>query len=82
MNWIQRFLDKELAQAVNIKSKQTKESVIQGLNTAKRQATPGICLYINGRDLFAWDSGYEGKEFKYYCDSVNYIEPPARDTFT
>ncbi len=76
--WLQDFINKEIAQAGNIKSKETRKSVIEGLNTAQRLSKPGICLYIHGTD-FDKDI-YKGKEFKYYCGN-DYIKPEVPSDF-
>ncbi len=78
--WLQDFINKEISQAGNIKSKETRNSVIEGLHTIQRLAEPGICLYVDGTDSDV-DTTYESKEFKYYCGH-DYIKPEKSDNFT
>lgn len=70
--WIQNFINNEMNQAGNIKSKQTRESIIDSLFVAQRTVKPGVCLYIDGTD--ATEETYPDKEFKYYCGH-EYIRP-------
>lgn len=76
--WIQEFINKEIAQAGNIKSKETRNSVIDGLYVAHHIAKPGISIYIDGKN-YDMDT-YKGKEFKYYCGN-DYIKPEKPNDF-
>lgn len=77
--WLQRFLDKEIAQAGNIKSDGTKKSVLQGLNIAKTYVSPGMCAYIEGNTMTTKE--YNGREFKYHCGG-EFVKPAPQSSYT
>jgi len=77
--WIQDFINGEINQAGNIKSKSTRESVADGLYVAQRVAKPGIGLCIEGKDFEA--ENYDGKIFKYHCGR-EFIKPETQSDYT
>ncbi|GAH35322.1 unnamed protein product, partial [marine sediment metagenome] len=77
--WIQDFINGEITQAINIKSKSTRESVADGLHVAQRIARPGIGLYIEGKDFE--EEKYDGKIFKYHCGR-DFIKPEKPSDYT
>jgi len=77
--WLQDFINKEMGQAGNIKSKETRNSVVDGLTVAQRLAEPGVCLYVDGT---AFDEqSYDGNEFKYHCGR-EFIRPEQPSAYT
>ena len=48
---IRRFLRNELAEARNIKSKQTRKSVIAGLTKLLANVNRGLSLFTDGEDI-------------------------------
>ena len=77
--WVQDFINIEMIQAGNIKSKTTRESVVDGLYIAQRLAKPGMCVYVEGRDCDL--DTYRGKEFKYHCGR-EFITPEKENDYT
>lgn len=75
--WIQKFLDKEIAQAGNIKSDDTKKSVLQGLSTAKKHIHCGLCIYIDGVSFLL--EQYDGRTFNYHCGNEYQTPTPVDD---
>ena len=77
--WIQDFINDEMSQAGNIKSKSTRESVVDGLYVAQRIARPGVGLCIEGKEFE--EKTYDGKIFKYHCGR-DFIEPEKPSDYT
>lgn len=76
VQWITNFINKEITQASNIKSKQNRESIQRDLLLALVYAKPGSCLYVG--DGFANISEYTQNEFKYHCGKeFQYPEKPS-----
>lgn len=76
--WIRDFINNEITQAGNIKSKQKRESVIKSLQTAIKFAEPGRCLYVEESDCT--EDIYNDKEFNYHCGN-DYIHPELPSDF-
>ena len=73
------FLRGELNQSNNIKSKDTRNSTINGLQTAIRNIKVGSYLLIEDNEFVL--KTYDGKEFKYKCGR-EYEIPDTTAKFT
>jgi peptide chain release factor subunit 1 len=75
-----RFLHNEVAQARNIKSKQTRQSVVDGLQkllAAVETHGSGVAYYTDGVEVKS--EPYEGRRQTYYCGREYQL--PSEDKF-
>lgn len=76
-----KFLNKEIAQARNIKSKKTRENTLIGLNSVKNnliESGTGNCFYADAE--YSGIIKYEGNTKMYHC-GTSFIEPEPESKF-
>ena len=78
INWIQKFVSKEISQASNIKLPSTRKNTIRSLTTVMNNARRGACIYADGSDFEL--EPYEGRRTFYKC-SNDFIKPAKPENF-
>lgn len=78
-SWMRKFIQKEIVETQNVKSKETRDSALRSLNTTLLNARRGACVYAED-DSFELEH-YDGKQFKYHCGR-EFIEPEKENDYT
>lgn len=73
------FLENEIHQAENIKSKETKKSVKHSLGKMIQNARRGYCIYTEENSVES--EPYDGESFFYRCGK-QFFRPEKESTFT
>ena len=76
---VRSFLQDEIHQAENIKSKETRNSVKKSLGKMIEKAVPGHCIYTESE--YAERKPYNGNSFFYRCGR-QFFQPEKQNTFT
>lgn len=77
--WIRKFLQRELTEAENIKSKVTRNSTIQSLRTALNNARRGASIFADGANFTI--EYYDDKTFFYRCGR-EFTKPLIPENYT
>ena len=77
-SWIRKFIQRELIEAENIKSRVTRNSTIQSLRTALNNARRGACIFADGADLII--EHYDDRTFFYRCGR-EFIKPSIPENY-
>ena len=76
--WIRKFLQRELTEAENIKSRVTRNSTIQSLRIALNNARRGACIFADGNEFTI--EQYDDRTFFYRCGR-EFIKPSIPENY-
>ena len=77
-SWLRKFIQNEISQTQNVKSKETRKSALQSLNAVLQHARVGTCIYVE--NTFKLEP-YIGTQFKYHCGR-EFVRPEPQSDYT
>ena len=77
-SWIRKFIQNEMSEAKNIKSRETRNSTIQSLRIALNNARRGACIFADGNEFTI--EHYDDRTFFYRCGR-EFIKPSIPENY-